>query len=291
MLVKAVNDLAVHPRLISGYGLVEAPFERVLAQFGAHRRAEHSVTRLLETTAEASKALHHLGVRTVPATRLVVLEHGSWTAILTNHRAGSDFSDHQLWAANVLSVRTVRVVDSDARWWRRGPRRERLGYEARIFELHGPDDATIRSIACADDGDRWVFETFGEPLAIEATFDYDAPRKKDRFTRGNLRALLAAIGAEPLTGGSLLGALRFGLLSEELMDPAWRERVRDQACSLEEADDPAFGYYRRGLTWVPHMRTHATSVIADFERAVEIDPTYEPRVRAFLQEAHRIVGR
>lgn len=286
-----MNHLVVHPRVISGYGLVEAPFERVLARFGSYRRADQSATRLLETTGEVSKALHYLDTRTVPVTRLVVVEHGAWTAILTNHTTGSEFHDHQFWAAKMLSVRTVRVVDSEARWWRRGPRRERLGYEARIFELHGPDDAMIRSIACANDGGRWVFETFGEPLPVEATFDYEALRKKDRFTRSNLGALLAAIGTEPLTDSALLGARRFGLLSEEITNATWRARVQEEARSLEEADDPAFGYYRRGLNWVPHMRTHATSVIADFERAVEIDPNYEPRVRIFLQEAHRIVGR
>jgi hypothetical protein len=283
--------MRVHPLILSGYGLVEAPFDRVVKRFGSHRRADQSETRVLEVTPSAPKALDHLDRRTVPATRLVVVEHGTWTAVLTNHRDGSDFSDHQYWAAATTVARTIRVVDTEARWWQRGSRRERLAYEARIFELHGPDDSLIRSIACADDGGRWVFETFGDPLPVEATFHYDAPRKKDRLTRANLHDLLGSVEAEPLTGDALVVAPRFALLAERISDPAWRERVEAAACSLDEEDDPAFGYFQRGMTWVPHMRTHAASVIADFERAIEIDPAYEPRVREHLKAAHRIVDR
>jgi hypothetical protein len=148
----------------------------------------------------------------------------------------------------------------------------------------------IRSIACADDGGRWTFETSGDPLPIEASFAYDAPRKKDRFTRENLRALLSAVGPGPLTERGLLDAPRFALLAERITNPALRHRVEAAACSLEEADDPAFGYFQRGLSWLPNMRTHAASVIADFERAAEINPDYEPRVRAYLREAHAVIG-
>jgi hypothetical protein len=286
-----MSTMRVHPLVLSGCGLVEAPFDRVVEHFGSHRRADQSETRVLEVTPSAAKALDYLDRRTVPATRLVVVEHGTWTVVLTNHTNGSDFADYQYWAATTTVARTIRVVDTDARWWQRGPRRERLAYEARIFELHGPDDSLIRSIACADDGGRWVFETSGDPLPVEATFNYDAPRKKDRLTRDNLHDLLRSVGAAPLIEDALVVAPRFALLAERISDPAWRERVEAAACSLDEADDPAFGYFRRGLKWVPHMPTHAESVIADFERAIEIDPAYEPRVREHLREAHRIVGR
>jgi len=43
-------------------------------------------------------------------------------------------------------------------------------------------------------------------------------------------------------------------------------------------DDRAYGYYQRGLGWLPHIQTHATSVIHDFERAIQINPAYEPKV-------------
>ncbi|HJP87522.1 MAG TPA: hypothetical protein VJ850_00590 [Candidatus Limnocylindrales bacterium] len=285
-----MSELTVHPAVASGYGLVEAPFERVIDLFGSHRRADQSEVRHAETTTDAAKMLKFLDTRTVPATRLVVVEHGAWTAILTNHRNGSDFADHQFWAARTLRVRSVRVVDHEARWWRGGGRRERLSYAARIVELAGPDGETIRSIACADDG-HWVFETFGDPLPIEATFDYSAPRKRDRFTSANLNELLRSIGAEPLTPEALLRSRRFGLLIERITNAAWRERVDDEACTLAQADDPAFGYWRHGLNYVPHIKTHATSVIAAFEKAIAIDPSYEARVRPLLEQARRIAGK
>jgi hypothetical protein len=88
-----------------------------------------------------------------------------------------------------------------------------------------------------------------------------------------------------------LAARRLALLAEEITDQEWRQRVEAAACSLDEADNPGFGDFQRGMTWVPHMRTHAASVIADFDRAVEIDPTYEPRVREYLREARGIMER
>jgi hypothetical protein len=230
----------VHPLVLAGYGLVEAPFDRVVERFGSHRRADQTETHVVEVTPDAARALAHRDRRTAPATRLVIVEHGTWAGVLTSQRSGSDFDDHQHWAARTLGVRTVRVVDCEARWWRRGQRRERLGYEARIFELHGSDDSLARSIACADDGGRWVFETSGEPLPAEAAFASDAPRRRDRFPRANLHDLLRSIGAEPLVRDALVLAPRFALLDERIIDPAWRGRVEAAACSLEEADDPAF---------------------------------------------------
>jgi hypothetical protein len=63
-----------------------------------------------------------------------------------------------------------------------------------------------------------------------------------------------------------------------------------RACSLEEADDPARGYYATGMKYVPYMATNAASVIHCFERAVAINPTYEPKVRDYLREARLVVS-
>ena len=285
-----MTETVVHPLLVSGYGLIEADFDRVVERFGSHRRADQSTMHVLEITDRVARASEWLDRRTVPATRLVIVENGGWTAVVTNHRTGSDFNDHVYWAATTVSARAIRVVDSEARWWRRSSLRERLAYEGRLFDLRDDAGDSVRSITCADDGDRWAFETSGTPLAVEATFEYDAPRRKDRFTRRNLHDLLESLGATSLTPDTFLGAPRFGLLEERIADREWRGRVDADACSLDEADDPAFGYFRRGMGWVPHMKTHAPSVIADFERAIEINPAYEPRVRDYLREARRIVG-
>ena len=285
------NEIAeIHPLVVRGYGLVEAPFGTTVDRFGTFTRASASEMRVVARTTDVDAALHHLSRLTVPATRLVIVDQGSWTAILTNHRSGSDFNDHQFWAARSLGVRTIRVVDSAARWWKRGAVRERLAYEARIFELHGPDASNVRSIVCADDGGRWVFETSGDALPIEASFGYDAPRIKDRFTRENLRDLLESLGPGALTADRLVAAPRFALLEDHITDPTYRSRVEAAACSRDEADDPAFGYFQRGMGYVDHMATHAPSIISDFERAVAIDPAYEPRVRDYLSAARRMTA-
>jgi hypothetical protein len=280
----------IHPLILHGYGLIEAPFDLAADRFGSHKRADASQMSVVATTSDSAEALAYLSLRTHPATRLVLLDRGGWTAVLTNQRGGSDFNDHQYWAARTVRVRTIRVVESDARWWKRGALRERLAWEARMFELHAPDNSTIRTIACSDDGGRWTFETTGDPIPIEESFAYDAPRKKDRFTRQNLHDLLTAVGPGPIGEAEFFATSRFALLSERITNDSWRERVDADACTLAQTDDPALGYYRRGLGWVPHMATHATSVIHDFERAIEINPDFEPRVREYLCTARKVAG-
>jgi hypothetical protein len=287
---EAVSETTIHPNILSGYGLIEAPFEVASSRLGSYKRADSSEARVVSPLATAADALDFLSVRTFPATRLVFVDLGPWTAVLTNSRNGSDFNDHQYWAGRTVGARTVRVVDAETRWWRRGKLRIRLSYEARSFELHQPDDSTVRSIVCMLDGDRWVFETSGQPLPIEASFDYDAPKKSDRFTRQNLRDLLEELGPGHLDDERLLAAPRFGLAEERITNDERRARVETWACSLEQADDPAFGLYLRGMGYVPYMKTHAQSVIHDFERAIEVNPAYEPKVRNYLREAHRVVG-
>ena len=111
-----VATMPIHPSVLSGYGLIEASFDRVLQPFGTHSRADQSQMRIVGTSASPAQALDYLSVRTFPATRLVLVDLGDWTAVLTNSRNGSDFNDHQFWAGRTVGARTVRVVDHDARW-------------------------------------------------------------------------------------------------------------------------------------------------------------------------------
>lgn len=185
---------SLNPRLLSGYGLIEGPFDAVAKHFGSHKRADQAEMRVRRIAPHVHEVLAYLSIRTHPATRLVLIDRGPWTAVLTNHKSGSDFMDYQFWATKTLRVQTIRVVDSKARPWQRGALRGHLEFEARMIEMHGPDGELIRSIACADGGGRWVFETTGQPFPIEASFAYEAPRKRDRYTSANLAELLAFIG-------------------------------------------------------------------------------------------------
>jgi hypothetical protein len=283
----STTDSSIHPLVLHGYGLVEARFESVVDAFDSMRLAGRALAVVDRLGVDADAALGFLSVRSHPATRLMLVDLGDWTGVLTNGRNGSDFDDHQHWVAASLHRTTIRVVDADERWWHRGHLRERLGYEGRIIEVRDASGGLVRSIACADDGERWTFEAAGKPYPIEATFDHSARRKRDRFTRANLHALLQEIGPGPLTAAAFRGAAQFALVAERIADDAWRARVEADACTVADADDPALAYLRRGMSFVPHMATHATSVVADLEKALRLDPTLEPRVRAYLDEAER----
>ena len=277
--------MKIHPMMISGYGLLELPFGEVVGRVRQiDQRPDLPQMKVIATTGAAADVLAHLSVRTFPATRLALVKHGGWTALLTNATHGSDFADHQRWMGKWLNVRSLRVVDHDARWWKRGAFRERLSYAARILEVFQADGSALRSIALADDGGRKVFETYGTPFPVESSFAHDAPRRKDRFTTDNLHAVLRAVGTVPLTEEAFLTADTFALLEQPIVDEAWRERVAAAACTLEEADDPVRGYFRRGMNAEsPDM------VVRCLERAIELDPSLEPAARNQLERARQML--
>ena len=101
----------------------------------------------------------------------------------------------------MCQTRVCRVVDYDpGRPRRLGAFLVRDGYPARIFELVNADGTTSRTISAMLDGARWVFETSGDPLPVEAGFNYTARLKRDRFSTDNLHTLLAWLGIEPPSG-------------------------------------------------------------------------------------------
>ncbi len=273
--------MQIHPMMISGYGLLELPFDEVVGRVRQiDQRPDLPQMHVIGTTGAPADVLAHLSIRTFPATRLALVKHGGWTAFLTNARHGSDFADHQRWMGKWLNVRSLRVVDRDARWWKRGAFRERLSYGARILEVFQADGSALRSIALADDGGRKVFETYGTPFPVESSFAYGAPRRKDRFTMDNLHAVLRAVGTAPLTEEAFLTADTFALIEQPIVNEAWRESVFAAACTLEEADDPVRGYFNRG------MNADAPDVVIRcLERAIELDPSLEPSAREQLARA------
>jgi len=166
--------------------------------------------------------------------------------------------------------------------------RERMRWEAHIVEIRGP--STCRSIACANDGGRWIFETSGDPLPIESTFPYEARRKADRFGTDQLAAVLTYLGVRPVSSTDILSADRFLMFESRQRDPAVQQRLQRWDCSPEEADDPAFGYWMRASAWIDHLDTHATSAVSDLTRAVALNPNYADRARPHRERAGRILG-
>jgi len=254
------------------------------------RTGPRSIVSLVGETNDFAEVAEFLSHLTHPATRHVLIPLGEATLFTNNRRDGPDFADYVYHVSLRLHTRAARVVNHPARVRTIGGERERLSYEARMLVVYD-DGEHVRSMACADDSGRWTSESHGDPLPVEEAFDPAARRKKDRFTSANLRALVAAYGLPYPELESFVNADQYLLMYERHLPEAWERRIEEHACTPEQRDDPAWGYYQRGLGWLPFMDTHAASVVADFERAVRLNPAFEPLVRKHLKRARRIVRR
>ena len=243
---------------------------------------------VVEEIGEFAQAIEFLSHLTHPATRHVLVPFGENTVALTNLQAGSDYHDYASQISAKLSRRVARVVDRPARTWGDSNSPEVQTYEARILEVY-ENGALVRGVTCMNDGGRWTFHCAGAQHPVEESFDYQARKKSSRFTSANLRELVKAFGFPLPDIEALSNAGRYLLMHEQLLNPEYRARVEANACTPAERDDPAFGFYRRGMGWIPQMQTHAESIVADFGRAVRLNPSYEPLVREHLERAREII--
>jgi hypothetical protein len=278
------------PHHLRGYGLIELALDRCAERLAG---AEIPSGRLERAHRAASREqtvayLRHL---TFPATRYALFAvNDRWTAIVNNARDGSDLHDEQRGVSLATRARTCRVVDQSGGTTRVRGYKVRTGYPGRIFVLAGRDGEPLRQVHCVLDGDRWDFSVHGTPLAAEAAFDYDARRKRDRFTSDNLRALLASLGVVPAVPEAFDAADRVALLAARRPNQEVALAIEAAACTPEQADDPGYGYFQRGLDWVGHVETHAVSIVWDMARAVLLNPDLEADARPYLDAARRQLG-
>lgn len=128
--------------------------------------------------------------------RYACIELGGWTLLMNNGPTGTDVGVLPSCAARELKCRGIRAVRVDD---------DEPGYAARILEVYGPQGepprALERSVAAANDGGRWVFETRGTAFAFEDQAAYRRRAKSSRLTGEMLREYLLALGvpidAEP----------------------------------------------------------------------------------------------
>lgn len=278
MIMSGLPELAA--RFLQGLGLAECPIEAVEERLLSYARGPTAKYRCVRITTDPGDALEFLSTLTWPATRHVLFANRrTLTALINNGRNGSDYADDVYHLPRHLNCRFARMLNCPHRVWRRGKLREVQQYGARIFDLHDADGETIRSISCANDGGRWDFNSFGTAHPAETPID-NSLRPSERFPSEQLIATAAAFGFPLPTVEEFLGAGRFVLMTQDLAQPIG-------TCTIAEADDPAYSYFLRGMGYVRFMKTHAASVVADFERCLEINPDYEPRVRDHLQEARQ----
>jgi hypothetical protein len=292
-LIVVTNDIQLRERLstlLGGYGLIEDRYEHCVQALGDE---EISVTRSdlkeMDRVSDPSKALAFFSTYTFPATRHILFPAGEgWTGIVNNSKNGSDFNDYCMGWSRAVRSRALRVVDRASKVWNRDSLRVVMTYEARIVELYEGGAYPLRAITCANDGGRWVWHVSGDPLPVETGFSFDAKKVKDRFTRENLRTFLTSLSAPPVDPEAFLRSKSFSLVEETYRSAEWMGRIREAACTESDLDNPAHGYYQRGLGWMEHLATHFSSAIADFEKALEIDPGFEEKIRPHLERAHRI---
>lgn len=136
---------------------------------------------------------------------VVPMPSDRWSLLLNNATRGTDVGVVPSLAARQLECRGIRAVCVED---------DEPGYPARILEVFGPDGEppllSRRSIAAANDGGKWVFETTGEPYPFERVEEYEQRRKADRFTcrmlYDYLRELGVPIDDEPDWAGAFLVA-------------------------------------------------------------------------------------
>lgn len=135
----------------------------------------------------AAAALAALLPALVPS-RYACIPLGKWTVLLNNTPLGTDVGILPIHATREFGITCIRATCvSD----------ERV-YPARVLEVFGPDGEPplgyVRSIAAANDGGRWVFETSGTPFAFEDLSAYTNRLKKRRLTAEMLQDYLRALG-------------------------------------------------------------------------------------------------
>lgn len=130
---------------------------------------------------------------------LFVPTRGQWTAFFDNLWRGTDTGAVGVIATK-LRCRGLRVAAIPNTIRNPGKGRWKGRYGAMILEIYdsaNPNLDVVRSIAAVNDGGRWVFHQFGEPLPFEEVSRYTARRIKDRFTFDMLQSYLRALGLDP----------------------------------------------------------------------------------------------
>lgn len=188
--------------ITSRIGYLEYPFADTVALFAAWRRGLGDDIHETDATADGFPyAFHRLEPLSIPGvTRWLLVEAGHWTAYFDNSLLGTDAFSPIGHLARVAQVRGLMICTVPE-----VPNR-RLG--AVKWELLADHPTTWlnfqRQIGMVHDGDRWMWDSFGEPLPFEQVERYRARRVRDRFDSHLVEAYSRAVGIdafEPSTYG------------------------------------------------------------------------------------------
>jgi hypothetical protein len=128
---------------------------------------------------------------------LFIPTRSAWTAYVENQWTGTDAASPMRVMARRLSIQCLRVVAVPHTL-----RGDRGRYGSVMLSVYGPErpgkiSNTVRALAAANDGGRWVFEQSGEPFPFEQVEKYQERRVRDRFTFVMLKDYLHHLGLAP----------------------------------------------------------------------------------------------
>jgi hypothetical protein len=135
---------------------------------------------------------------------LFIPTRSAWTAYVEHGWTGTDAASPMSYMARRLSIRCLRVVAVPPTL-----RKQQGGrYGAVMLSVYGPEQPgkisnTVRALAAANDGGRWVFEQSGEPFPFENLEQYQVRRMRDRFTFEMLKDYLRHLELAPMVASSL----------------------------------------------------------------------------------------
>ncbi|KFE62361.1 hypothetical protein DB31_4071 [Hyalangium minutum] len=187
----------------SEMGFLAAGAEQAAQAFATWQRGlatSHGFTiEVLSVSGPLEQALSHLLPLSGGETqrRLFIPTRSAWTAYVTNQWTGTDAASPMRVMARQLSIRCLRVVAVPHTL-----RGDQGRYGAVMLSVYGPEQPgkisnTVRALAAANDGGRWVFEQSGEPFPFEQVEQYQARRVRDRFSFEMLKDYLRHLGLSP----------------------------------------------------------------------------------------------
>jgi hypothetical protein len=185
-------------KLSGSFGLVRAPSADAAEAFAAWQRS------ILSTKGSSHVAVKQLpyGLREcfegllplvtpVPTKHLFIPTTGPWTVFANNFHLGTDAVAPMSMVSGLLRTDGMRVVAHRQKF---DPSSRRISqYGATILEYYS-HGKTQRSIACANDGGKWVFYAGGEPFGFENLEAYQRKPVKERFSKELLLGYLVQLG-------------------------------------------------------------------------------------------------
>ena len=181
-------------------GLIRADLHSVAHMRATQYRDAGTPVPQTQVTGPLDTCLAALAPLSIPPTRemFCAATHG-WTVFLQNGARGSDPFLPMWQLSRALGVTALRACVTPPG----------AASAAVILEVYdtpqagGDANGHRRAIAAARDGGRWVFHATGAPLPGEDPAWFRARRISDRFTSAHLGAVLAALGAPPVTDATL----------------------------------------------------------------------------------------